>query len=146
MKTVRPTHLRKSTRAIIVPRCKPRLFYGQGVPGVDLSKLAGKLIVVEGADGSGRSTQIANQVALKESWIIPPAVQVPVEPAAKPCKVEGAQVERLLVEQAMQFVASASDFNGALSGVRGRRQLTGPGEAFEVPPDIVFLCPPPARP
>lgn len=40
----------------------PRRFYGHGVPGVDLSKLAGKLIVVEGADGSGRSTQIERLV------------------------------------------------------------------------------------
>ncbi|MGD0813618.1 MAG: dTMP kinase [Verrucomicrobiota bacterium] len=51
-----------SLRRIIIPRGKPRRFYGQGVPGVDLSKLAGKLIVVEGADGSGRSTQIARLV------------------------------------------------------------------------------------
>jgi dTMP kinase len=41
---------------------KPRRFYGHGSPGVDLNKLAGKLIVVEGADGSGRSTQIARLV------------------------------------------------------------------------------------
>jgi dTMP kinase len=34
-------------------------FYGHGIPGVDPAKLPGKLIVVEGADGSGRSTQIA---------------------------------------------------------------------------------------
>lgn len=34
-------------------------FYGHGIPGVDVQKLTGKLIVVEGADGSGRSTQIA---------------------------------------------------------------------------------------
>jgi dTMP kinase len=33
-------------------------FYGDGLPGIDLSQLTGKLIVVEGADGSGRSTQI----------------------------------------------------------------------------------------
>jgi len=33
-------------------------FYGEGLPGVDTSNLAGKLIVVEGADGSGRSTQM----------------------------------------------------------------------------------------
>jgi dTMP kinase len=45
-----------------VPKGKPRRFYGQGVPGVDVTKLAGKLIVVEGADGSGRSTQIARLV------------------------------------------------------------------------------------
>src|SRR5580658_4922537 len=62
MKAARPAPQRKSSRGIIVPKCKPRLFYGSGVPGVDLSKLAGKLIVVEGADGSGRSTQIARLV------------------------------------------------------------------------------------
>jgi ABC-type lipoprotein export system ATPase subunit len=36
-----------------------RRFYGHGIPRVKLEDLAGKLIVVEGADGSGRSTQIA---------------------------------------------------------------------------------------
>jgi len=47
---------------IVVPRRTERRFYGQGIPGVDPSKLAGRLIVVEGADGSGRSTQIARLV------------------------------------------------------------------------------------
>src|SRR5438093_6262840 len=47
---------------IVVPQKRPRRFYGHGIPGVDLQKLAGKLIVVEGADGSGRSTQIARLV------------------------------------------------------------------------------------
>jgi len=61
MKKKRPAPARK-TFGIVVPKVKPRRFYGQGVPGVDLSKLAGKLIVVEGADGSGRSTQIARLV------------------------------------------------------------------------------------
>jgi dTMP kinase len=44
---------------IVVPRRSERRFYGHGIPGVGLEQLAGKLIVVEGADGSGRSTQIA---------------------------------------------------------------------------------------
>jgi dTMP kinase len=44
---------------ILVPFRSPRRFYGHGIPRVDLEQLAGKLIVVEGADGSGRSTQIA---------------------------------------------------------------------------------------
>lgn len=44
---------------IVVPRRTPRKFYGHGIPGVCLETLAGRLIVVEGADGSGRSTQIA---------------------------------------------------------------------------------------
>lgn len=35
-------------------------FYGEGLPGVSASDLKGKLIVVEGPDGSGRSTQIAH--------------------------------------------------------------------------------------
>lgn len=34
-------------------------FYGRKLPGVDISTLTGKLIVIEGADGSGRSTQIS---------------------------------------------------------------------------------------
>ena len=34
-------------------------FYGEGLPGVDPSHLLGKLVVLEGSDGSGRSTQIA---------------------------------------------------------------------------------------
>ena len=37
----------------------PKRFYGTGLPGVNLTDLTGKLIVIEGADGSGRSTQIA---------------------------------------------------------------------------------------
>ena len=44
---------------IVVPFRSERRFYGHGIPRVELEKLAGKLIVVEGADGSGRSTQIA---------------------------------------------------------------------------------------
>jgi dTMP kinase len=50
------------TPRIVVPKKRPRRFYGHGIPGVELQKLAGKLIVVEGADGSGRSTQIAKLV------------------------------------------------------------------------------------
>ena len=37
-------------------------FYGHGIPRVKAGDLGGKLIVVEGADGSGRSTQIAELV------------------------------------------------------------------------------------
>jgi dTMP kinase len=40
-------------------------FYGKGLPNVDLALLKGKLIVIEGADGSGRSTQIA----LLRNWL-----------------------------------------------------------------------------
>src|SRR3954463_3195590 len=50
---------RNSRNMIVVPRRSERRFYGHGIPKVDLEMLAGKLIVVEGADGSGRSTQIA---------------------------------------------------------------------------------------
>src|SRR5437660_2408458 len=44
---------------MIVPRRTPRRFYGHGIPRFPVENLAGRLIVVEGADGSGRSTQIA---------------------------------------------------------------------------------------
>jgi dTMP kinase len=45
-----------------IPRPTSKRFYGQGIPGVNPARLTGKLIVVEGADGSGRSTQIQRLV------------------------------------------------------------------------------------
>ncbi len=50
---------RSNNRPIVIPQRTVRRFYGHGLPNVDLSRLAGRLIVVEGADGSGRSTQIS---------------------------------------------------------------------------------------
>jgi len=44
-----------------------RLFYGHGIPRIKCADLAGTLIVVEGADGSGRSTQIARLVEWLET-------------------------------------------------------------------------------
>lgn len=41
---------------------KSHTFYGHGIPRVKCDDLGGKLIVVEGADGSGRSTQIVDLV------------------------------------------------------------------------------------
>lgn len=38
---------------------KEKVFFGTGLPYIDTSDLAGKLIVIEGTDGVGRSTQIA---------------------------------------------------------------------------------------
>jgi dTMP kinase len=38
---------------------KPLEFFGEPLPGVDTSELHGKLIVVEGPDAVGRSTQVA---------------------------------------------------------------------------------------
>jgi len=61
-----PIHPRRNPR-VIVPQRTPRRFYGQGLPGVDAEKLAGRLIVVEGADGSGRSSQIQLLVDWLES-------------------------------------------------------------------------------
>src|SRR4051812_3211819 len=57
----------KQKRDIVLPAPKPKRFYGHGIPNVDLEKLTGKLIVVEGADGSGRSTQIAKLVEWLEA-------------------------------------------------------------------------------
>ncbi len=39
-------------------RDAPMRFWGEGIPGLDPSTLTGRLIVLEGADGAGRSTQI----------------------------------------------------------------------------------------
>lgn len=54
--------LPKNGRTIVVPQPTSRRFYGHGIPGLDPSKLGGKLVVIEGADGSGRSTQITRLV------------------------------------------------------------------------------------
>lgn len=74
---------------VVLPRRTPRRWYGQGIPGVNLDQLAGKLIVVEGADGSGRSSQIAKlvewlegsghatvQVGLKRSTLVSAELQL----------------------------------------------------------------------
>src|SRR5262245_27680481 len=53
---------RNHNNNILVPVRRQRRFYGHGIPGVNLDELGGKLIAVEGADGSGRSTQIAKLV------------------------------------------------------------------------------------
>ena len=44
---------------------QPLQFYNEALPGVDLSDLQGKLIVIEGPDAVGRSTQIA----LLRQWL-----------------------------------------------------------------------------
>jgi dTMP kinase len=60
-----PRRLLKSR--VVLPQDTKHRFYGHGIPGVDATNLKGKLIVVEGADGSGRSTQIAKLVDFLEA-------------------------------------------------------------------------------
>jgi dTMP kinase len=57
----------RNRNLIVVPPPGRRRFYGHGIPGVQPEELVGKLIVVEGADGSGRSTQIAQLVEWLET-------------------------------------------------------------------------------
>src|ERR1022692_3162282 len=57
----------KKQNHIVIPQPVRRRFYGHGIPGVQLDDLVGKLIAVEGADGSGRSTQIARLVVWLET-------------------------------------------------------------------------------
>lgn len=72
MSTTRKTGRRRTDRVkkpvqpkVAVPPRRAKRFLGWGVPGVVPEELTGRLIVVEGADGSGRSTQIARLV----SWL-----------------------------------------------------------------------------
>lgn len=57
----------KKKSNVATPPASQHRFYGHGVPEVKLDELVGKLIVVEGADGSGRSTQIARLVEWLET-------------------------------------------------------------------------------
>lgn len=43
----------------------PLTFYDEGLPGIDVGALCGKLIVIEGPDGVGRTTQIS----LLRTWL-----------------------------------------------------------------------------
>ncbi len=58
---------KKNHNQIVIPAATAQRFYGHGIPGVELGELVGKLIAVEGADGSGRSTQIARLVEWLET-------------------------------------------------------------------------------
>src|SRR5205814_73553 len=55
----------RSTLDTLIDMLRPKRFYGKGLPGANLDELKGQLIVVEGADGSGRSTQIE----LLKNWL-----------------------------------------------------------------------------
>lgn len=74
------------------PQLTPKHFYGTGLPGVDASQLSGTLIVIEGADGSGRTTQITSlrdwlerlgyatmEVGLKRSVLVGEELDVAME-------------------------------------------------------------------
>jgi dTMP kinase len=56
-----------STDSAVMNDNKCRRFFGHGIPRVKPEELKGRLIVVEGADGSGRSTQIARLVEWLET-------------------------------------------------------------------------------
>lgn len=58
-KPIAKSRPRVSSVHITVPKLARHRFYGHGLPHVNLEQLSGKLIVVEGADGSGRSSQIS---------------------------------------------------------------------------------------
>ena len=54
----KPTGRRNATSCVKSPRPLTKRFLGHALPGIRPSELTGRLIVIEGADGSGRSTQI----------------------------------------------------------------------------------------
>lgn len=79
----------RTLKHVVMPRRTQRRFYGHGIPGVDANLLSGKLIAVEGADGSGRSTQIQKlvewlegcghatvQVGLKRSTLVSEELEI----------------------------------------------------------------------
>jgi len=58
----KPTGNRKATSRVKSPKPLAKCFIGHSLPGVKPGELTGRLIVIEGADGSGRSTQIRRLV------------------------------------------------------------------------------------
>ena len=58
----KPSSRRKTTSRVKSPKPLAKRFIGHSLPGVKPGELTGRLIVIEGADGSGRSTQIRRLV------------------------------------------------------------------------------------
>ena len=58
----KPSSRRKATSRVKSPKPLAKRFIGHTLPGVKPGELTGRLIVIEGADGSGRSTQIRRLV------------------------------------------------------------------------------------
>lgn len=58
----KPSSRRKATSRVKSPKPLAKRFIGHALPGVKQGELTGRLIVIEGADGSGRSTQIRRLV------------------------------------------------------------------------------------
>lgn len=93
-----------------------RNFYGDGIPRVKLEDLAGKLIVVEGADGSGRSTQIARLVDWLETGGHP-TVQVGLKRSTLVSKeLEEAQQGNILSRTTLSLFY-ATDFADQLENI-----------------------------
>jgi dTMP kinase len=93
-----------------------RRFYGHGIPRVKLEELAGKLIVVEGADGSGRSTQIARLVDWLETGGHP-TVQVGLKRSTLVSKeLEKAQEGNILSRSTLSLFY-ATDFADQLDNI-----------------------------
>ncbi|HJN90572.1 MAG TPA: thymidylate kinase [Verrucomicrobiota bacterium] len=58
----KPSSRRKATSRVKSPKPLAKRFIGHALPGIKPGELTGRLIVIEGADGSGRSTQIRRLV------------------------------------------------------------------------------------
>lgn len=95
---------------------KCRKFFGHGIPRVKPEELNGKLIVVEGADGSGRSTQIARLV----DWLETnghPTVQVGLKRSSLVSKeLEEAQQGNILSRTTLSLFY-ATDFADQLENI-----------------------------
>jgi dTMP kinase len=93
-----------------------RRFFGHGIPRVKVEDLAGKLIVVEGADGSGRSTQIARLVDWLETGGHP-TVQVGLKRSTLVSKeLEKAQEGNILSRTTLSLFY-ATDFADQLENI-----------------------------
>ena len=95
---------------------QPLQFYSEPLPGVDAAELQGKLIVIEGADGSGRSTQIAELV----NWLETsgrPTVQVGLKRSTLvSSELEGAQEGNILSRTTLSLFY-ATDFADQLENI-----------------------------
>lgn len=101
---------------VAIPKPTRKSFYGQGVPGVNLDELGGKLIVIEGADGSGRSTQINRLVKWLEATGHP-TVQVGLKRSTLVSEELAAAQEGNILSRTTLSLFYATDFADQLINV-----------------------------
>src|SRR5258708_37478916 len=80
---------------VVTEEASSQYFFGEPLVGFDPSEITGSLVVIEGMDGSGRSTQIA----LLQEWLEPEGFAVQTS-GLRRSNLVGRDIDELLAKNA----------------------------------------------